>query len=172
MVVVFTVYFNYAQDGGVLRFSSLSLGVGVYDGFLIHDSYSENELNGSNLIADLIFELDDYFFAIYYGTSLNKLDLEKEVYSEINLTIGLKFLERGRFILEGHAGLGYYTNKYILFDTKVTTSTIGLPVRIKANYFITPNLGIGVNPNITVNGIVPLINVNFTLVYRNKTYDR
>jgi len=164
--------FNYAQDGGKIRFSSMSLGAGIYNGFLKNDSYFGNEFGGPNLVTDLIFELDGYFFSIYYGSSLEKLDVGEEVYSEINLTMGLKLLERGPFVLEGHAGLGYFTNRFKIFQTKETTATIGLPIRIKANYFFTPNLGIGINPNVNINGTAPIINVNFILVYRNKIYNQ
>ena len=144
---------------------SMSVGIGYYTEVSDVSSISGNT-GGFNINADLGLELDDYLFSLVYGSSLGSLGPNEEGYHELGFTMGIYFVKHKQFTMDGHIGLSYFvgTNRY--FNSKISEPSIGLPIRIKAHHFISDHLGIGGNLHGNVNGIFPIIGINFSILYK------
>lgn len=161
LIILSTCYNSgYAQQESKFMLHSVSLGIGYFkdisSNFDYEVSFIDEPQKKANLIinGDLAFVLDDYIFSFYFAASLVELiPYEQSGYSEFNLTIGKAFLTKDWFALEGHLGIGYFesSERFAPNGPVQSYGTVGFPLRIKANFYLSKHLTIGLNPNINLN---------------------
>ena len=149
-----------AQEANKFKLHSVSFGIGYFDN-LSSDFYSDisfidepSKKANLNLNGDLVFKLDDYLFSFYFATSLvETIPFKQNAYSEYNIAIGKAFLNKNWFALEGHLGIGYFEEREQYAPNGPTTSygTVGFPLRIKANFYLSKHVALGINPNANLN---------------------
>lgn len=149
---------------------SVSLGMGYYGYFSNYSDYSyvsfvdeKPKKPNVNIVGDIAFEMDTYIFSCHVALSLvDPIPYEQASHSQYNLTVGKEFLHKKGFSLEGHVGAGYLElrERYAPDGPVFLHETVGFPVRIKANYYLTKNFAIGLNPNANFNFDRSIMSIN------------
>ena len=143
---------------------SVSFGVG-YFGFLSSGGvYGDNgsvtfvdepeKQSQINLNGDVALSLDSYIFSLYFGFGLvDPIPYKQANYAEYNLTIGKEFIKNDWFGLEGHLGVGYFETKerFAPNGPEESFGTVGFPLRVKANVYLSKHFALGINPNANLN---------------------
>ncbi len=163
-VLMLTVSFSSLAQQEDRNGFSVSFGVG-YFGFLNSSGFHydfgnvsfENELEKQSQISlngDVALHSDSYIFSFYFAKGLiDPIPYKQVNYSEYNLTVGMGISITTWFALEGHVGVGYFKiyEKYGPEQPTEKSGTIGFPFRIKANFYLSKNFAIGINPNANFN---------------------
>ena len=159
----------FSQEGDKPKFS-ISLGIGYYDFLNNSLDYSSvsfiDEPNNETKIkvtGDAAIGIDTYIFSFYFSFSLvEPIAYKQASYSEFNLTVGKEFLTIRRLTLEGHLGIGYFKFKeaYAPNGPIETSGTIGFPLHIKVNYYLTKKFAVGLNPNVNFNFESSIMSIN------------
>lgn len=163
------LYLSNSQEANKTMFS-FSFGIGYYGYFSNYSDYGfvsfvDEQLKkpNINLVGDIAFEMDTYIFSFQIALSLvEPTPYEQSSHSEYNLTVGKEFLYRKGFSLEGHIGAGYLTvrERYAPNGPIDLYGTIGFPLRIKANFYMTKNFALGLNPNANFNFDRSIMSIN------------
>lgn len=102
------------------------------------------------------------------GAELSLFD-SKQDYLEVSVLYGRAFKINSVISVEGHGGVGYIRNHFKNSSTDfedVNESTIGFPVRLKVLFYVSPTLGLGINPNYNINSIANISSMDLIMQYR------
>lgn len=142
-----------------LKIHGVSFGVG-----LMANSPKIYE-SDTNLPFDVSVIQGNNLFSLYHNKTedlsnfYNILPTDDQAYyQELDLTFGKQWVLTDRWVLEGHAGLGYFQHKYYGLDEfnsnqLIKESTIGFPLRAKLIYYFRNHFGLGLNPNLNINSL-------------------
>lgn len=160
---LFIVIISTAQ-GEPLRFYEVSGGVGYYN------PISRESAGGLTMTVDVGLKLSDEIFAINVNRGFSEQFFVEENYTELNITYGRALELSKRWLLEGHFGFGYITQKITTasFDFEPNDykdEAICFPFRAKILYRISNVLGLGLNPNFNLNALETYYSTNFILQY-------
>lgn len=155
-----------------LKIHGISLGVGIMaDTPKIYES-------DTNLPFDISLSQGNHLFSLYHNKTEDLSNFynilpsdDQAYYQEFNLTYGKQWTLTDHWVLEGHAGLGYFQHNYYgldEFDSNrlVKESTIGFPVRAKLVYYFGDHFGLGLNPNLNINSLNTVLSAAFLLQFR------
>ncbi|WP_406682940.1 hypothetical protein N1F78_09610 [Seonamhaeicola sp. MEBiC1930] len=142
---------SFSFSIGLGYFGHMSPGIGYESVSFVDEPNKEPSMS---LNGDLAFEIDKYIFSFYFTLGLvDPIPYKQDSYSEYNFTVGKEFFKKGRFAFEGHVGMGYFEQKerYAPDGQIEIYGTVGFPIRIKANFYLTNNIALGLNPNANIN---------------------
>ncbi|MCR8668314.1 hypothetical protein NO995_11525 [Aestuariibaculum sp. M13] len=175
IIVLFQSLLSIAQEDKAPVFS-VSVGGGFYSYFSSDTHYSGEDHSKKqsvfNINGDIALWLDRYIFSFYFSSGLGDVATDNKVnYSEYNITVGMEFISKDWFALEGHFGMGYFQTKqeYYYLDGEIDQqNTLGFPFRIKANAYLSKHFAIGINPNVNINfdADYSIVAINLITQYR------
>lgn len=154
-----------AAQKNQLKFYSASGGIGYYDSFL------SSSIGGLNFNLDISTILSEDIFSLYFSTGFSEQIIIEENYTELNITYGRALKLGQRLWMEGHFGLGYIVQKsntpaFDIDGYDYVEYNVGFPLRAKILYSFNENMGLGINPNINLNGIETFYSINLIFQYR------
>lgn len=166
LILVFALFFSISvfsqeQQNSQFYLKSVSAGIGVTGG---------NETSGGiGFNADVTTALNKNLFSIALatGTELDLFDAHRNFFSA-DLLYGREFSVTKIFKIEAHAGVGIFSENYKNGDTdfkEVNESALGIPLRLKLLFNITPKFAMGVNPNVNFNSIETMYSGNLIFQY-------
>lgn len=170
-LVVIGLSDTFAQQNK-LKIHGISLGVGV----MAHTPKIYE--SDTNLPFDVSVIQGNNLFSLYHNKTEDLSNIfnilpsdDQAYYQEFNLTYGKQWVFTNRWVLEAHAGLGYFEHNYYgldEFDSNrfVKESTIGFPIRAKLIYYLGDHFGLGVNPNLNVNSLNTVLSAALLLQFR------
>lgn len=158
------VFSTLNAQGEPLKFYAISTGVGYYS------PLSQESAGGLTMNLDFSVKLSDDVFSIYFRTGFSEQFVFKEDFMTLNITYGRTLKLSKRWLLEGHFGLGYIRQKVrtISFDfeeNEYVDHAISLPFRPKILYRFSDTIGLGLNPNLNLNGIQTFYSIDLIFQY-------
>lgn len=165
-ILVFVLFFSssvFSQEQNSSQFylKSVSAGIGVTGG--------EETSGGIGFNADVTAALNKNLFslALATGTEIDLFEAHRNFFSA-DLLYGREFSVTKIFKIEAHAGLGIFSENYKNGDTnfrEVNESMLGIPLRLKFLFAVTPKFSMGVNPNVNFNSIETMYSGNLVFQY-------
>ncbi len=166
LILIFVLFFScsvFSQEGNAPQFfvKSISVGIGVTGG--------DETSGGIGFNADVTTALNKNLFtlALATGSELDLFDAHRNFFSA-DLLYGREFLVTRIFAIEAHAGVGIFSENYKNGDTnfrEISESTLGIPVRLKFLFYVSPKFALGLNPNVNFNSIETIYSGNLIFQY-------
>lgn len=160
----FMVLTSYSQtkEESKFRFRSASLGLGICAGEI-------NE-GGVSVYLDATTEYDKNLFSFTYstGAELNLFDASRNYY-EYALLYGREVSVSRIIKLESSLGLAYFNVIYKNGATdfkKISESVVGVPLKLKLLFYVSKNMALGLNPNVTFNSIENTYSAHLVIQYK------
>lgn len=139
------------------RLHSLGLGFGVFG----INPKSNSSTGGLSLYGDVVVGYKNHLFSVY-GEGGTETVFSSTDYSSINLMYGRVLFDAKSLHIEGYSGIGYF----YLHNEGKKIATYGLPIRLKLEFGLGKRVGIGLNPNVVVNGGSVVYSGMLSLVFK------
>lgn len=166
LILVFVLFFSssvFSQEKNNSQFylKSVSAGIGVTGG--------DETSGGIGFNADVTSALNKNLFslALASGSELDLFEAHRNFFSA-DFLYGREFAVTRIFKIEAHAGVGFFSENYKNGDTnfrEVSESALGIPLRLKLLFNITPKFAMGINPNVNFNSIETMYSGNLIFQY-------
>jgi len=166
LILVFVLFFSVSgfsqeQHNSQFYVKSVSAGIGVTGG--------EETSGGIGFNADVTTALNKNLFTLGLatGSELDLFEAHRNFFSA-DLLYGREFSVTRIFKIEAHAGIGIFSENYKNGDTnfrEVKESAVGIPLRAKFLFYITPKFAMGFNPNVNFNSIETMYSGNLIFQY-------
>jgi len=165
LTLVFVMLFCcnfFAQENSEFYFKSVSAGIGIVDGSKLS--------GGMNFNADgtLAYNQNLFSLSLTSGSDLNLIGDANRNFFAADVLYGREFSITRIFKIETHAGIGYFHENYKNYETdfqEKDESSIGIPIKVKALFYITDHFAMGFNPNVNFNSVETIYSGNLIFQY-------